>query len=202
MRDSGEQTSYHATVASHRVNYHWSVPIWVVWKLTALKATGWGYNPSTLRLNSRGAFIAAGGFLLFTILEYVPFFVHFVHPPSIEGGVALLLHGFAPVIIGNAALSLLFAISGIIQWRRAEAGAPQAPVTVDGYCFDSVLVRSLPLFALIGMTHEQARWFSLPIEWDTVVEPGDDRFELTYTPATGFVERLRRIGAEPQELRQ
>ena len=187
MRDSGDQTSFRATVAGHRVNYHWSVPIWVVWKLAALNTTGWGYNPSVLRLNSKAAFIVAGGFLLFTIPEYVIFFVRFVHPPSFEGGVALLLNGFAPVIIGSVAIALFFVISGIVQRRRAEAGEHQAPVTLDGYCFDSVLVRSLPLFALIGMTREQARWFSLPIAWDTVVEPCEDRFELTYTPATGYV---------------
>ncbi len=180
------------------------IPFWQVWRLRLRTLQGWGCDVPELRQWAR--FYALGVRILpiFIAVEFALPLVIFDVLPRLGIGAAqpsLAMRLSLPLLVVGLLLMVVFAYLYLRHSVRAEAGAHQPPSTHNGSCFATIQA-SPQLFALIGLAREQAQWFCLPTEWDTIVEPCADRFELTYIPATGYVERLRRIGAEPRELRQ
>jgi hypothetical protein len=92
-------------------------------------------------------------------------------------------------------------IQAISYRRLAQRGEAQSPAIISGQCYEAVHSKS-NIFARIGLSAESEQWYLLPLAWEAVVEPGENHYELTMNPATGFVERLRRLGDAPKELRQ
>lgn len=184
------------------------VPFWQVWRLRLRTLLGWGDDVPEVRHWARVYARGAKGLPILMAAELTLFLVIFAllarmgtgshRPAPLSFMVSLSLPVLAPPLL----LMAVFAFLSVRYSRCADAGEQQAPAALDGHCYATVIAPPMRLFALIGMTREQAQWFCLPIGWETTVEPGADRFDLTYNPATGYVERLRRIGAEPRELRQ
>ncbi len=91
------------------------------------------------------------------------------------------------------------AIGNLLLARRVASDVLR---TTQGRCFEVRLAPSIYLFAQIGPTLENARWYPLPIEWDAVVMPSEDTYEVEYLPTAGWVHRVRRFGASSRELVQ
>lgn len=183
-------------------------PFWQMARLILLLQQGWGYNASDLRRSGRLG-LAIFNFLSVSLLAATLGGMGWASAQPAFGSDRSLAR-FAASIPPPLALSVIIlaimlcalGIIGILSLRRAQQSERALPITRYGYCFSTVMLEPLHLFALIGLTREQARWFHLPIDWDPTVEPGSDHYELIVNPATGYVERLRRIGAEPRELVQ
>ena len=177
---------------------------WQEWRLRLRALQGWGCDAPELRQWAR--FYARGVVLLpvFMLAELALSLVIFDVFPRLGIGAAqpsLAMRRSLSLLVVGLLLMVVFVYLYLRHSARAEAGAHQPLATHNGSCFATIQA-SPQFFALIGPAREQAQWFCLPIEWDTVVAPGSDRYELTVNPATGYVEWLRRTGAEPRELRQ
>ncbi len=92
-------------------------------------------------------------------------------------------------------------IAGTTRLWLAARGARHPLDSAYGRCYATLLSPSF-YFARIGLSTETARWYALPLTWDATVVPSLDEFELLVNPVTGYVERLRRLGEAPVELRQ
>lgn len=182
------------------------VPFWQIWLLRLRASTGWGKDVSELRQWSRayaifakmwalaGPTFAAGFFFAFIFLPHFGINGHHPEPwPS-------FLRSLVPLIVVCVVITITATWYSVAHWRRANAGAQAQSTSIYGYCYTSAIAPTQDLFALIGPTRQSAQWFRLPIDWDTTVELSRDRFGLTYNPATGFVSKLNRFGAQPQTL--
>jgi hypothetical protein len=165
---------------------------------------GWGCAPDALRVQSADlsgmARIVAVGyglviplFLILVGVFYSP--VRFYAPSLFERGYALLYWGMFLLLCSYVV------VMAMARRRLASRGEGQPPVTISGQCYEVVQGKS-DIFARIGDSAETAQWYHLPLAWEAVVEPGASAYELAMNPATGFVERLRRLGDDPKELRQ
>lgn len=113
------------------------------------------------------------------------------------------LQRFLPFgLIMSIALWAFFGLPGIGYLILARRAASDALTVTQGRCFEVLLAPSIYLFAWIGPTLESADWYPLPIEWDTLVLPSKDTYEVEYLPTSGWVHRVRRFGASPHELVQ
>ena len=102
----------------------------------------------------------------------------------------------------SLALFAYFGLPAIGRLMLARRAASDMLTTTQGRCFDVLLAPPFYLFARIGPTLETADWYPLPIEWDAVVAPSNDTYEVEYLPTSGWVHRVRRFGASPRELVQ
>ena len=165
---------------------------------------GWGRSSDDLRVQSAQLFRAAiVGFAGYGWL--VPLFSviagTFYEP---LGAFAYNLFTTRTGLIYGAiilALSLYLLILAVSYRRLAQRGEMQPPTNFSGRCYE-VLQGKSDIFARIGDSAKTAQWYRLPLAWEAVVKPGDSAYELTVNPATGFVERLHRLGDAPKELRQ
>ncbi|MGZ3636990.1 MAG: hypothetical protein ACXVCX_04015 [Ktedonobacterales bacterium] len=102
----------------------------------------------------------------------------------------------------SLAVFAYFGLPAIGSLMLARRAASNVLTTTQGRCFEVLLAPSIYLFARVGPTLESADWYPLPIEWDTVVMPSNDTYEIEYLPTSGWVHRVRRFGASPRELVQ
>lgn len=180
------------------------------WRIVALRfraLAGWGLDVPELRRWTRYYALQATYSLVMTVLFPAVFVTMYNLLPRFGIGgshpkpISLILRASVPLIVICLLFTVISVSMSVLHRRRAKAGASQSLVTFDGHCFAVVSdPMSFRLFALIGVSPQHAQWFHLPIGWDTAIEPGDERFELTYNPVTGFVEQVVRIGAEARVL--
>jgi hypothetical protein len=104
-------------------------------------------------------------------------------------------------VIASLVLISFIWVPIVVRLWLAARGAGQPLVSVYGHCYATLLSPS-GYFARIGLSEETARWYVLPLSWDATVMLGSDQFELLVNPVTGYVDRLRRLGGAPVELRQ
>lgn len=105
-------------------------------------------------------------------------------------------------LVAALAFFMYFGLRAISYRMVARRATLDELATAQGRCFNVVLAPPHCLFARIGPTLEAAIWYLLPIEWDALVAPSEDTFEVEYLPGTGWVQRVRRFGASPRELVQ
>jgi hypothetical protein len=179
--------------------------------LRLLTWLGWGQHPDDLRARAElnlslvpRTLIGLAGFVVFLSglalalvwnnserARIVPEIVH----DTILGAAVLLLI----TVVGL----LLPALSSRILARRSQ---PDRPTTVYGRCFATLpdpygLFPGGRLYARIGLSPDPARWYLLPLEWDTYIQPSSTELELTVIEGCGCVERVRRLGPNPRDLR-
>lgn len=184
------------------------------WRILALRLramTGWGLNTSGLRQWARVYRIqAASSLTMMVVLPALVIILYNVFPRFGIGGsrvvpVQVLLRPDLRLFIYLLFFLLLATLSfvlSVLHLRRAKAGAHQPPATYYGMCLATAHAPQFRFFALIGLSRERAQWFALPIDWDTAIEPESDQLEVTYFPATGFVEQVKRTGAGVSTLTQ
>ncbi|HEX3270200.1 MAG TPA: hypothetical protein VHR15_06095 [Ktedonobacterales bacterium] len=165
---------------------------------------GWGRSPDDLRVQSAQLFRAAlAGFVGYGLLvPLLSLIVGMFYEPF--GAFAHnLLATRSGLFYGGLLLALVLylLIPATTRRRLASRGEGQPPVTTSGQCYEFLQGKSA-IFARIGLSAETAQWYHLPLSWEAVVEPGENQYKLSMNPATGFVERLRRLGASPKEVRQ
>jgi hypothetical protein len=165
---------------------------------------GWGRSSDDLRAQSAQLFKAAlVGLLGYGLLAPLFFFIVGMFYKSFGTFIHTLLMTRAGLIYGGLliALTLYIVIPALSHRRLAQRGENQPPSTIYGRCY-KVLRGKSDIFTRIGNTAETAQWYRLPLAWEAVVGPGDAEYELTANPVMGFVERLRRLGDSPKEVRQ
>lgn len=167
---------------------------------------GWWRHPVELRATSahylrmlREGIIMALVFLALSVLLF-----HLAHPRSVP---LLLTPELLRLLVSvggylAALFSCFLLLPGITMRLLAHRGERGGESTVYGCCFAVLLDPPSHFFARIGLTHETARWYSLPLDWDMVFEPSEAEFELTVLSGTGWVERLRRLGPASRVLTQ
>jgi hypothetical protein len=167
----------------------------------------WGRAPDDLRVQSAQLFRAAWvGLVGFGVV--MPLFLFtvglFYKKPNGEFLGYLYTTGFGVIVTCGPlflALMLYLLIPAVSYRRLASQGDGQPPTIISGKCYEAMQGKS-DIFARIGNTAETALGHHLPLAWEAVVELGESEYELTVNPATGFVERLRRLGEAAKELRQ
>jgi hypothetical protein len=165
---------------------------------------GWGRSPDGLRVQSAGAFKAAVvGFAGYGLLVPLLFFIAGMFHEPRGAFTQNLLTTRAGFFYGGLILVLVLYLLMLAQaYRRlAQRGEAQSPTTFSGQCYEALQGKS-DNFARIGLSAEIAQRYHLPLTWEAVVEPGSAEYVLVVNPATGFVERLRRLGASSKEARQ
>lgn len=165
---------------------------------------GWGRAPDDLRIQSVQLFRATWVLVVyFTFVVPLIFLVLGVFNQQFVARVRFFFTTRAGLFIGAIILMFaLYLLTQAISYRRlAQRGEAQSPAIISGQCYEVVHSKS-NIFARIGLSAESEQWYLLPLAWEAVVEPGENHYELTMNPATGFVERLRRLGDAPKELRQ
>ena len=164
---------------------------------------GWGLHPNELRVLSGYRMRA---FWAYAVMILVAFVAIFVVIPGLQGyttavnirvreGIGLLVLLLVPTI--------WLAVPALIYRRRARE-ATLVPEHLVGYCYQVVLNPSSSCFIRFGVSAETAHWYAVPLEWEELISttPPETPFELWVLPVTGWVERLRRGGAEPREVTQ
>ena len=165
---------------------------------------GWGHGPDDLRIQSVQLFRATWVFVAyFTFVMPLIFLILGVFNQQFVARVRFFFTTCAGLFIGAIILSFaLYLLIQAISYRRlAQRGEAQPPAITSGQCYEIAHGKS-DIFVRIGNTAETAQWYHLPPAWEAIVEPGESEYDLTVNPVTGFVERLRRLGAAPKELRQ
>jgi hypothetical protein len=165
---------------------------------------GWGRPQDDLRVQSAQLFRAVWvGVVGYGLLLPLFFFIAGMFYEPFGAFTRNLLTTRFGLIYGGLllALTLCLLIPAMSYRRLAQRGEAQPPTIISGRCFEVVQGKS-DIFARIGDSVELAQWYHLPLAWEAVVETGASGYERTVNPATGFVERLRRLGEAPKELRQ
>jgi hypothetical protein len=166
---------------------------------------GWGLHPEELRFRSAmflRMFRAVCVMLpVWSVLLLVTFALsgrHSQWPPSANSmrGMAV----FVICILGIWAALLL--TPAVASWWLARRGANESPTSRYGQCYAIRLDPPGLFFARIGETPRTARWYRLPLDWDRIVGPSGAQFELSVLAATGWVERVRRLGTPFREVSQ
>jgi hypothetical protein len=93
---------------------------------------------------------------------------------------------------------LVPALSARILVQRAQR---TRPTVIYGRCFATIPDFPGPLYACIGLSQERAHWYVLPLAWDIFIEPSPTELEVTVLEGCGCVERVRRLGPNPRDLR-
>ena len=105
-------------------------------------------------------------------------------------------------IIPTCAIGVIAALAHAVAARTRSRLAALAEhiETVSGECFELIADPPFHIFAQIGYTPQLARWYCMPIEWESVVRADDTAISLEASPATGYVARLESIGGRRAEL--
>lgn len=171
---------------------------------------GWGWHPDDLRvrarLNLRTAFWMLP--LMVTVVLFEFGFLELLRDSSRR---ALILPDLVRYAVVEVAIFVLFivvllllpALSSRILAQRAQS---ERPAIIYGRCFATIpdpheFLNSGRLYACIGPSPERARWYVLPLEWDTFIEPSHVELELTVIQGSSCVERVYRRGPNPRDLR-
>jgi hypothetical protein len=165
---------------------------------------GWGRSQDDLRVQSAQLFRAVWvGVVGYGLLLPLFFFIAGMFYEPFGAFTRNLLTTRFGLIYGGLLLALtLYLLIPAMSYRRlAQRGEAQPPPIISGRCYEVVQGKS-DIFARIGDSVEPAQWYHLPLAWEADVETSASGYELTVNPATGFVERLRRLGAIPKEVRQ
>lgn len=163
---------------------------------------GWGLHPEELRVlsaYSRHAFwVCLQGAIL---LEAIIPVASFIQYRSVDFASAARVMAVPQVFILGFALSYL---ARSLIYRRRAREATLVPEHLIGYCYRVAFDPPSPCFIRFGVSAEAAHWYAVPLEWEELISaaPPGMLFELWVLPATGWVERLRRGGAEPREVTQ
>lgn len=163
---------------------------------------GWGGHPEELRFLSwylRRVFwvhIPLAVFLEAIILVWM-----FAEHGRVDFAFALRL------TVGPQILLILYALSHLIRsetYRRRAREATLNPEHLMGYRYGVAFDPPSPCYVSFGLTAETAKWYVVPLEWEEIIATAqpDTPFELWVLPVTGWVERLRRGGAEPLAVSQ
>lgn len=153
---------------------------------------GWGNPAEALQPFVRPYTLA--WFCIFVFVSIVYGFISV--PQALPGRRVITLFVVVGIALAFSSPLGLRAIS--LRWL-VRRGANVSAEIVTGSCF-ACLPNAPWVFAHIGWTQETATGYNMPIEWDGVVASGAGAFELLVDPATGFVERLRRLGGSSREL--
>jgi hypothetical protein len=123
---------------------------------------------------------------------------HLQWPPTVAS-----LRGVATIVVWLLALLVIFILTpATTAWWLARRGADSVVTTAYGQCYDVCLDPPGRFYARLGEMPRTARWYSLPFDWHSVVSPSDAQYELWVLAATGWVERVRRLGAPFREVSQ
>ena len=166
---------------------------------------GWGHAPDDLRIQSVQLFRATWVFVAyFTFVMPLIFLILGVFNQQFVARVRFFFTTRAGLFIGAIILSFaLYLLIQAISYRRlAQRGEAQPPAIISGQCYEVTHGKSDIFRAYWAI--QQRRRIGIFCRWHgrLIVEPGENDYELTVNPATGFVERLRRLGDAPKELRQ
>jgi hypothetical protein len=166
---------------------------------------GWGLHPVELRRRSarflRAFSIWCISFLLLPLFWFLAPALdhrHLQWPPtaaSVRGLAVVLIYGLSLLVISTLA-------PAVASWWLARRGAGSVVTTGYGHCYAIRLDPPGFFFARIGETPRTAKWYSLPLDWDRIVSPSDAQYELAVLAATGWVERVHRLGASSREVSQ
>ena len=165
---------------------------------------GWGRAPDDLRIQSVQLFRATWVLVVyFTFVVPLIFLVLGVFNQQFVARVRFFFTTRAGLFIGAIILSFaLYLLIQAISYRRlAQRGEAQPPAIISGQCYEVVHSKS-DIFARIGLSAEIRAVVSFAAGMGGCRRAGESHYELTMNPATGFVERLRRLGDAPKELRQ
>jgi hypothetical protein len=164
--------------------------------------TGWGGHPDDLRFLSWRSlrvfwvYTAAEIFVVLTIPVWM-----FIERRPVDFGRTLLVTSVLQAFFVAIALSSL---ACTVIYRRRAREATLDPEHLMGYCYGVAFDPPSPCYFRFGPTSDTAEWYLVPLEWEELIStaPPDTPFELWVLPVTGWVERLRRSGSEPQEVSQ
>jgi hypothetical protein len=158
---------------------------------------GWGAPPEANRLFGRLMIMAP----LWTVVFAAGYSIVRTMLSGYSFGFAITARPFVVIVTGIGVVTSPLWLAGISRLWLAARGAGKPLITAYGRCHTTLLSPSF-YFARIGLSTDSAHWYALPLTWDATVMPGSEEFELLVNPVTGYVERLRRLGDAPVELRQ
>lgn len=162
---------------------------------------GWGLHPEELRVLS-GYRVRA--FRAYAVMVLVLFAAIFVAIPGLQGystPINIRVREGIGLLVILLLLAIYLAVPALIYRRRARE-ATLVPEHLIGYCYRVAFNLSSSCFIRFGISAETAHWYAVPLEWEELIStaPLGTPFELWVLPVTGWVERLRRGGAEPREV--
>jgi hypothetical protein len=163
---------------------------------------GWGYHPDELRFLS--LYLQRDARLCVLYAIFLPAILVVIQtinrrPVTLD----FIVHVTLVLLILFLAIALLLLAVAFVYRRRARA-ATLNPEHLMGYRYGIAFDPPSPCYVRFGLTADIAKWYLVPLEWEEIISTAlpDTPFELWVLPVTGWVERLRRGGAEPLEVSQ
>lgn len=178
----------------------------VLWLRLRSWFLGWGLHPEELRTLSGYRMRA---FWAYAVMILVAFAAIFAVIPALQGytiPVNIRVREGIGLLVILLLLAIWQAVPTLIYRRRARE-ATLVPEHLIGYCYGVAFTSLSPssrCFIRFGISAATARWYAVPLEWEELISTATPAtpFELWVLPATAWVQRLRRGGAEPGEVIQ